>query len=154
MHIEFQHDVDAAHIPSEQQIEAWVSAAIQHIPEQVPIHQQLMVIRFVSREESAALNETFRHKTGPTNVLAFEDKPLAGLEPDTLGDLAICADVVAAEAAAQHKSVEAHWAHMVVHGFLHLMGYDHLDDAQAHRMEQQEIVILQALGFANPYAEH
>lgn len=153
MHIEFQRDVEAEHIPEEQCFALWIETAMRHIPEQVPEEQQAIVIRIVSREESAELNETFRHKSGPTNVLAFEDKPLAGLTPDTLGDLAICADVVAAEAQAQHKDLQAHWAHLVIHGFLHLMGYDHLEEDQAEHMEQQEIVILQALGYPNPYAE-
>ncbi|OGO91607.1 MAG: rRNA maturation RNase YbeY [Coxiella sp. RIFCSPHIGHO2_12_FULL_42_15] len=151
MHIEFQKRVAADHIPKRTAIKKWLLEAMNHIPEKIPSHQNEMTIRIIGREESAELNEHFRHKKGPTNVLAFMDKPLAGLAPDTLGDLAICADVVKQEAEEQGKLLESHWAHMIVHGFLHLMGYDHLDKGDAEKMESKEIEILTALGFENPY---
>ena len=149
--IDFQYAHEATHIPSEEHIHHWLDAACAAIPEPIAAEQAALVIRFISKEESAALNETYRHKKGPTNVLAFEDKPLAGLCADTLGDLAICVDIVAEEAQAQNKSLEAHWAHLIIHGFLHLMGYDHIEEHDANHMEARETEILNALGFPNPY---
>lgn len=151
MYIEFQKMVTADHIPKKTSLKKWIMEAIQHIPEGIPANQNEMTIRIISREESAELNESFRHKKGPTNVLAFMDKPLAGLAADTLGDLAICADVVKQEAEEQGKPIESHWAHMVIHGFLHLLGYDHIESEDAETMESKEIEILQALGYKNPY---
>lgn len=97
----------------------------------------------------AALNSEFRGKAGPTNVLSFP--PSAPAEPGFLGDIALAAETIAREAGEQGKSFEAHAAHMVVHGFLHLLGYDHDDDAQAEEMEARERSILAALGIADPY---
>jgi probable rRNA maturation factor len=111
-------------------------------------------IRVVDEEESAGLNQTYRNKQGATNVLSFPFEAPAGLpqqEVMMLGDLAICASVVEREAQEQGKAVQAHWAHMLVHGVLHLLGYDHLTDAEAEEMEQLEIVILAQLGIENPY---
>lgn len=127
-----------------------------------------LVVRVVDEAESAMLNERFRGKPGPTNVLAFPadaappagaplpgGMPPAGFAPDEprpLGDLAICAAVVAREAAEQGKPVRAHWAHMVVHGCLHLRGYDHMNPAEAAEMEARERELLAGLGIADPYA--
>jgi probable rRNA maturation factor len=124
-----------------------------------------LVVRIVDEAESAALNERYAHKKGPTNVLAFPagDSQLpaaatlraatgAELEPTALGDLAICAAVVAREAAEQGKSLKAHWAHMVIHGCLHLRGYDHMNAADASVMEARERELLARLGIADPYA--
>lgn len=114
----------------------------------------ILTVRIVDEAEMTALNEHYRGKSGPTNVLsfAFEDPP--GLETPSgiLGDVVICAPVVVREAHDQHKTVEAHFAHMVVHGVLHLMGYDHIEDDEAQRMETEEIRILSSLGFAAPCA--
>lgn len=108
-------------------------------------------IRVVSAAESQRLNAQFRAKHRPTNVLSFP----AELPPDwpinILGDLALCADVIAREAQEQAKSPQAHWAHMVIHGCLHLLGFDHQSDADAATMEAREIALLAELGFANPY---
>lgn len=124
-----------------------------------------LVVRVVDEAESAALNERYAHKKGPTNVLAFpagdppppaaatpRGAPGALVEPTALGDLAICAAVVAREAAEQGKSLEAHWAHMVIHGCLHLRGYDHMNAAEARVMEARERELLAGLGIADPYA--
>lgn len=97
----------------------------------------------------AALNAEFRGKSGPTNVLSFP--PSDPAEPDFLGDIALAAETIAREAGEQDKSFEAHAAHMVVHGFLHLLGYDHTNDADAEKMEARERAILAALGIADPY---
>jgi len=121
-------------------------------------------IRVVGPAESRRLNARYRGKDKPTNVLSFPPAPLpatasaagAGRDPRggdarPLGDLVICAQVVRSEAQEQKKPLRAHWAHLVVHGALHLIGYDHEHDAQAKRMERREIAILRRLGFANPY---
>jgi probable rRNA maturation factor len=109
-------------------------------------------IRVVDEEESRSLNREYRSKDRPTNVLSFAAGLPAEVEPRLLGDIVICAPVVAAEAAAQGKSERAHWAHLVVHGTLHLLGYDHERSPEARRMEARETSILAGLGFPNPYA--
>jgi probable rRNA maturation factor len=113
-----------------------------------------LTIRLVDEDESAELNRRFRGKAGPTNVLSFPFEPPPGMpSSDLIGDLVICAAVVEREARDQGKTLEAHWAHMVVHGILHLLGYDHLDDEQAAEMEEVETMILAVLGFPPPYEE-
>lgn len=109
-------------------------------------------VRVVTAAESRRLNRAWRGKDKPTNVLSFPGEPLGGVAPRMLGDLAICAAVVAREAREQGKTLRAHWAHMVVHGTLHLLGYDHeLGAAEAARMERREKRILNGLGFPDPY---
>ena len=111
-------------------------------------------VRVVGPAESRRLNSRFRGKDGPTNVLSFpaaEIPPPPSREARPLGDLVICPHVLRAEAREQQKSLRAHWAHLVVHGALHLIGYDHEHDADASRMERREITVLRRLGFANPY---
>jgi probable rRNA maturation factor len=112
-----------------------------------------LVVRVVDEAESTALNQRYARKQGPTNVLAFPagDPALPG-EPKALGDLAICAAVVAREASEQGKALKAHWAHMVIHGCLHLRGYDHMNSADASVMEARERELLAGLGIADPYA--
>ena len=112
-----------------------------------------LTIRFVDEKESAELNEQYRHKKGSTNILSFPFDAPVEVELDLLGDLIICADVVKKEAKEQKKEELAHWAHMVVHGTLHLLGYDHLTDEQASIMESKEIKILSQLGYSDPYRE-
>lgn len=123
-----------------------------------------LTIRIVGAAESRRLNRTWRGKDKPTNVLSFPAEPLAAdrrpltrlhetaFDDHPLGDLAICAPVVAREAKEQGKSAQAHWAHMVVHGVLHLLGYDHENDRDANIMESLETKILDRLGYADPYA--
>jgi probable rRNA maturation factor len=115
-----------------------------------------VAVRVVTPAESQRLNRVYRGKNRPTNVLSFPAQralpPAAARhEPAPLGDLAICARIVAREAHEQKKGLAAHWAHMVVHGVLHLVGYDHEHEADARRMERREKVLLAKLGFANPY---
>jgi probable rRNA maturation factor len=111
-----------------------------------------LAVRIVGPAESRRLNRKFRGQDHATNVLSFPvARALATQAPRPLGDLVICAQVLRREARAQHKSARAHWAHLVVHGSLHLIGYDHERDAEARRMERREVAILKVLGFPNPY---
>ena len=109
------------------------------------------VIRIVGKAESAELNRRYRSKSGATNVLSFVHEAPAGVPNDFLGDLVICAPVVREEAKAQGKEPDAHFAHMTVHGLLHLQGYDHDTESQAVRMEAIESGILCSLGYPDPY---
>jgi probable rRNA maturation factor len=113
-----------------------------------------MGVRVVGPAESRRLNSRFRGKDKPTNVLSFPAAAIPGTpasEARPLGDLVICPQVLRAEAREQQKTLRAHWAHLVVHGALHLIGYDHEREAEASRMERREIRVLRRLGFANPY---
>ena len=114
-----------------------------------------ITIRIVNIKEMTDLNTTYRGKKGPTNVLSFPfempDVAISKNEPHTLGDIIICRDVVNREAKEQNKKEKAHWAHMIIHGTLHLQGYDHVDEKDAVIMEKKEIRILKSLGFLNPY---
>lgn len=112
-----------------------------------------LTIRFVSEEEITDLNETYRNKNGSTNVLSFPFEAPDEVELNLLGDLVICSDVVKKEAIQQQKEEIAHWAHMVIHGTLHLLGYDHQTDEQADVMESKEIKILSQLGYSDPYQD-
>lgn len=133
-------------VPGEGQLEQWVTAALAGRREEAQL-----TIRITDEEEIQTLNRTYRHKDKPTNVLSFPFEAPPGVELPLLGDIVICAAVVAREAEEQGKSLEAHWAHMVVHGTLHLLGYDHVIDAEAEVMEALEIRLLAGLGYANPY---
>ena len=110
-------------------------------------------VSVVGPAESRRLNVRYRGKDKPTNVLSFPvaEAPGVGAEPRPLGDLVICPQVLRSEAREQKKTLRAHWAHLVVHGSLHLIGYDHEDDKDADRMKRREIAVLRRLGFANPY---
>ncbi len=126
--------------------ERWARAALAGAP-----RSHALSVRVVGAARSRSLNAHYRDKDKPTNVLSFGG---AGMTPDGLnhlGELVICAPVVAREAAAQGKSRESHWAHMTVHGVLHLLGFDHEHDAEARKMAAREIQILDRLGFSNPY---
>ena len=109
-------------------------------------------VRIVNDRESATLNTRYRRKRGPTNVLSFPFEAPAGVDTTVLGDLVICAPVVNREAKAKNVPPASHWAHMVVHGILHLQGYDHQSRREAAIMERKEARVLKDLGFTNPYA--
>ena len=143
--VDLQNDENQDLVPPEQQFQQWIAAALQ---EAYPRLEQ--TIRIVGEAESRELNGRFRSKDSATNVLAFPSDA-EHLDYDCLGDLVICAPVVAAEAGVQGKPVEAHWAHLVVHGMLHLQGFDHQDATQTREMETLEINILDGLGYSNPY---
>lgn len=133
-------------LPTLEQIEQWATAAVQ--PESDDVE---MTVRIVDEAESQALNRTYRAKDRPTNVLSFPFECPTEVSLPLLGDLVICRQVVEYEAAEQKKPLMAHWAHMVVHGSLHLLGYDHIDDTEAEEMESLETKIMQGLGFVDPY---
>jgi probable rRNA maturation factor len=135
-------------VPAEEDIRRWIAAALhgRSTQEQVEVS-----VRLVDSDEMARLNETYRGKTGATNVLSFPAGLPAELAIPLLGDIVICAPVVRAEAVQQGKTERAHWAHMTIHGTLHLLGYDHLKEEEATIMEALESAILSELNYACPY---
>lgn len=135
-------------IPTEEDFLKWLTITLKH-PQSLECGFQI-----VDEIESAKLNEQFRHKANPTNVLAFpcDEQPVESLaESSYLGDLAFCAPLIAQEAKEQQKPLLAHWAHLTIHGTLHLLGFDHQTIEEAHTMEQLEINTLAQLGYENPY---
>jgi len=144
--LEVQYACTANELPDEDALQRWAAAALGDGQTAVGL-----VIRIVDAAESRSLNQRYRGKDAPTNVLSFPFEAPAGMAIDHLGDLVICAAVVARESVSQHKPVEHHWAHMVVHGILHLRGYDHQDDVQAGVMETLEKQILKGLDIPDPY---
>ncbi|HEY8038087.1 MAG TPA: rRNA maturation RNase YbeY [Methylobacter sp.] len=146
--MEIQAVFESAGQPDQQQIQLWIDTALDDYGQDAEI-----VVRIVDEQESAELNEQYRHKSGPTNILSFPADLPEGIELDLLGDLVICAPVIEKEALEQNKILAHHWAHIIVHGVLHLLGYDHIDETQAELMENKEIVILNKLHINNPYIE-
>jgi probable rRNA maturation factor len=142
--LELQNASTALNLPDTESFRRWADAAAGPEPAEI-------LVRIVDEGESAELNGAYRHKQGPTNVLSFPFEVPPGVPNEFLGDLVICAGVVEREAREQGKPAEAHWAHMVVHGLLHLRGYDHVEDADAAEMEAAEVDILARLGFSDPY---
>ena len=144
--VDVQWAVDQTGLPNETDIQVWVETVISEHQSEAEL-----TVRVVDEHEIAELNKQYRAKNKTTNVLSFPaDKDLPVPIP-LLGDVVICAEVVAKEAVEQHKPLTAHWAHMVIHGTLHLLGYDHIENDQAEQMEQKEINYMQKLGFPNPY---
>ena len=141
-----QVQTECASLPTETDFVRWLSETLQDNTACLEV-----VVRIVDEAESADLNQTYRSKQGPTNVLSFPFDAPAEVENNLLGDLVICAPVIEREALQQGKKVEAHWAHMAVHGGLHLQGYEHQTDAQAEEMESLETEILTGMGYAAPY---
>lgn len=140
--------VALADLPSEAQFQTWIDAALADQTKEFEV-----VVRLVDEPESQQLNREYRGKDSPTNILSFTFEVPDGLELNLLGDLVICAPLVKKEAIEQQKLLEHHWAHLVIHGVLHLRGYDHIDDDEAEEMESKEIEILQQLNIPNPYQE-
>jgi probable rRNA maturation factor len=136
------------HYPNVSQAHRWALAALQI----ATVGDAELTLRIVDEQEGAELNWTYRGKEEPTNVLSFPMEYPDLFDSVYLGDVVVCAPVVAREAAEQGKSLEAHWAHMVIHGVLHLLGYDHQNDAEASKMEGLEREILQGLQFSDPYS--
>ncbi len=133
-------------IPSRYFLQQWVNKALSNYTANSRVN-----IRLVNKKESSQLNHTYRHKKGPTNILSFSFEPPPGINSPFLGDLVICAILVNQEAKQQQKKYLAHWAHLVIHGCLHLLGYDHHNDKEAKHMETREIQLLEDLGYENPY---
>lgn len=144
--IDIQRATAAANLPSDEQIQIWVSHAIGEHREQAEVS-----VRIVDDPESQSLNHQYRGKDKPTNVLSFPSDLPPELALPLLGDLVVCAPVVEREACEQGKTLEAHWAHMLTHGTLHLLGYDHIDDTDAEVMENLETQILTAQDYPAPY---
>lgn len=145
--IDIINQCDDANIPQTCDIEHWLNATLK----QQSVDDAELSIAIVSKADIQQLNLDYRQKDKPTNVLSFPAELPDGIEYNLLGDIVICADIVAEEATLQNKKLAAHWAHMLVHGCLHLLGFDHIEDVEAEQMEALEISILQQLGFNNPY---
>lgn len=146
LELELSYGAHRPWVPNARQLAEWATGALR--PRKNP---WVLSIRVVGCARSRSLNWRFRRRDKPTNVLSFEG---AGTAPDGrcfIGELVICAPVVASEARAQAKRIEAHWAHMTVHGVLHLLGGDHERAAEAEKMERREVQILDRLGFSDPY---
>jgi probable rRNA maturation factor len=155
MSIEFSLDYQTAEglehsakLPSSTQIVLWMQETLSYIKYNQAVE---LCVRIVSEQESQTLNLTYRGKDSPTNVLSFESDIPDYIPSNHIGDLVICASVVETEAGEQEKISLHHWAHMCIHGLLHLLGYDHIEDAQAQQMESIETAILGQLGIDDPY---
>ncbi|MGH6884914.1 MAG: rRNA maturation RNase YbeY [Geminicoccales bacterium] len=143
---------DAPGLPGQAELERWIAAVLEGRRDRAA-----MTVRIVGESESRELNRVWRRRDRPANVLAFRAGPPADLPPrwraSALGDLVVCAPIVAREAAEQDKPAAAHWAHLVVHGTLHLLGYDHTEQNEASVMEALEGEILARLGYCDPYGD-
>ncbi|WP_159819706.1 rRNA maturation RNase YbeY [Colwellia sp. 20A7] len=145
--VDLQNACDASNLPSAELFQQWVDAALTSVTEQ----EFELTIRLVNSQESQQLNKQYRQKDKPTNVLSFPFEVPEGIELNLLGDLVICSQVVEQESKEQKKVLFDHWAHMVIHGCLHLLGYDHINDTDANEMEALEIKILATLTINDPY---
>ena len=143
--VEVQYAADAEGLPAAADFRRWVVAALGEVADAE------LAVRVVDREESRRLNATYRGKDAPTNVLSFPADLPPGVDLPLLGDIVICAPLVAREADEQHKALADHWAHLTVHGVLHLLGHDHRTDEEAAAMEALETRILAGLGCADPW---
>ncbi len=146
--LELQMITEYRDVPSEHEFRCWAEAALAGCYEPAEL-----VIRVVDEDEITTLNRDYRGRDRPTNVLSFPFEAPPPVHSELIGDLVVCAGVVAREAVEQGKSAESHWAHMVVHGVLHLLGFDHMDDIGAAEMEGLEKTILAGLGYPDPYDE-
>jgi len=146
-----EHTMAFEGIPSNEQIETWLGAALQDQSRPKPHDPDLcwVAIRIVDEEESQQLNKQWRGIDRPTNVLSFP-----AMVEGFLGDLVLCAPLIAREATEQGKPIFSHWAHLLVHGALHLCGWDHDTSENAQAMESKEVLILDGLGIINPYIDH
>ncbi len=150
MMIDLQITVPTERIPDKEKFQLWADAA----GEASGVDDRELTIRVTDEIESAELNERYRNKMGSTNVLSFPFEDPPGVNTSILGDLVICAPVVQREAEEQGKLPEAHWALMLVHGVLHLCGFDHLHESEADEMEMLETGILTGLGYPPPYNDY
>lgn len=144
MEFTLQDVSESGDIPGEDEIERWLLAALEN-------SNIKLTVRLVTETEMSELNLQYRDKQGPTNVLSFPFEDPPGVSSGILGDIVICAPVVKREAAEQNKTDLSHWAHMVIHGVMHLQGYDHENEKDAQVMERRETRIMGELGFPAPY---
>lgn len=144
--VDIQIATDTEYIPTGADLRCWVSACLPR-----DRLDSELTVRIVAPQESQTLNARYRDQTKPTNILSFPADIPPELKIAFLGDLVVCAAIVESEAMAQGKTLKAHWAHMIVHGTLHLLGYDHVEDGEAVEMESLETQILNGLGFPAPY---
>ncbi len=148
--VDYQIASQSESLPSETDLKTWITAVLQS----QGVDQKEVTVRVVDEDESRDLNLTYRGKDKPTNVLSFPFEAPKGIDIPLLGDLVVCAPVVATEAQEQNKPLMHHWAHMIVHGTLHLMGFDHIDDEDADQMESLEKQILSQFSIDDPYQDH
>lgn len=148
--VQYAVDFDEALLPDEASLMRWLQPAIDAHPDETRCE---LTVRYVDEAESRELNHTYRGKDASTNVLSFPFEAPPGLDIPLLGDLIISPHVVAREAEAQGKRLEEHFAHMTLHGYLHLLGYDHIDDDEAEVMEAMERRLLASLGIEDPYRD-
>ena len=147
--LDVQRIIDTGYLPSDKDLQLWVEKALLGYSKDAEV-----VIRIVDIKEISLLNRQYRHKEGATNILSFPFEIPEGVEGiNLLGDLAVCAEVLDQEAKIQRKALKDHWAHIIIHGILHLLGYDHMEEQDAIEMENKEILILQQLRIDNPYQE-
>jgi probable rRNA maturation factor len=146
--VDIQIESQSHSLPTREQFQSWVDTILKNSEEDSEI-----VIRIVDEPEMIQFNKQYRQKKGTTNILSFPFDAPDEIESILLGDLLICAPVIEQEAQLQNKKREHHWAHMIIHGILHLLGYDHIDDDEAKEMEALEIKMLSAIDIANPYQE-
>lgn len=155
IHVDVQNaSSSTAPLPEDEDIHRWISAALKHSgnnKSNTTNRSYEVSVRIVDVDEITRLNQQYRQKAQATNVLSFPTEFPADVAVPLLGDIVVCADVVAEEAEQQRKAVAAHWAHMLVHGTLHLLGYDHIDDSEADIMEALESEILTELDYPAPY---
>lgn len=147
MEIDIQRAIDDASVPTDGTLEHFVAAALSDLP------AAELTLRIVDEAEGRALNRNYRNKDYATNVLGFPANLPDDLDLPLLGDVVLCAPVIEREARAQGKPLEHHWAHLIIHGILHLRGFDHTLAAEAERMETEEIRLLAGLGIPDPYAD-
>jgi len=146
--VEVQLASQSDQLPSQDKFQYWIDAVLSDNSQDLEI-----VIRIIDEPEMIQFNEQYRDKKGVTNILSFPFDVPDGIESQLLGDLLVCAPIVEKEALAQQKKIEHHWAHMIVHGVLHLLGYDHIENEEAEEMEVLEIKILKKIKIKNPYQE-
>lgn len=156
VHLDIQNACQASGIPDTSEFIEWVSRALAH--RKIQTHRACeLTLRIVDTEEITQLNRNYRGKDGATNVLSFPFEYPPGIPDDPgqqiLGDILICAPIMQEESLEQNKSIKAHWAHLIIHGTLHLLGYDHVDDTEAQQMEQLETQLLADLKFPDPYQQ-
>lgn len=147
--IDIESNSQSQHIPAADDLERWISSALRS----QGLEEAEVSVYIVDEDESQELNAQYRERDYPTNVLSFPADIAEEVGVPLLGDLVICAPVVEREAKEQAKTLQAHWAHMLIHGTLHLLGFDHIDDDEAEAMETLETQILTGLGYPAPYQD-